>query len=934
MLFLGGDLDRNGLPVNDTVAVRFNRLLQRYELTALQWDIANQRYLTEPAASDPSGEQFVQLYHFFTVDSVESMEIDTRAGDDEVRADGGYVFPNTTSEWGLASGDAQAGASLASMTIRGGDGNDRLFGGPGDDIIDGGDGVDVLVGGDGNDTLLGGPGDDLLGGGQLLEPDASEVVERNGQSGPNDTFEFAALLDAPQAGGQVTGLNLHDGDPEDWYILPAPAAAGSFGGSSAALLTASMISLVTAPGVSLNFDLYAAVSSGGDAPNDLVPVEAFAGVPAYYLLHVSRPSEDADLAAKSYAIAFSDEVGQTVDTTSADAAGDSFDSATLGGQPAAVNVGDFNGDGFEDVILSVNDSTAAGATSAARLYFGDGSTLGPSLPSIVIQLPAPLRTVSGQGVQSHIVGAGDVNGDGLADIAVAVTRTDASLPAQGIEGVYLLLGRDPATVPPAGLNLLADADARIGGLDGAVFVAPAGNVNTDLSTTGHDLDDLLIGEAGGAADHTYLVHGRETWSTGEQAIGEDFENAFAFGGASDWQSQGIASLVTTQAAEPGHSPTHSLHFGNGTDYSGFVTPSGWVYSPTVSASSYDLTSAELRFNYRLETAQQDGQDISRVWLEYFYSSGGTGKVLLASNQLADLFAYSDSVALEDTTGWEAVHYDLSDQIASLSASGTLSSIRIDWEFDATGSTSFSRLGYHVDDVVLRTRSRAADIADAEYATAGNSAAAVAQFLGATTHDVAVVDASSANPAEHRVEIYSAAPASLPAAGDATLTRQGGFAGFTVRSAGNVDGFLGDELIVAGRDVSYLLFGNSFSAGVFDIDSLVAQGQALRFDAGGLVSIGDFNGDFIPDFAAEELADAPKLDGSGDLTHRRVRVFFGSSQMRTDPQVTVADAVIEPTSPLFEPADGARPCRPRSPRSPTSTATVEVKSSRPSARRST
>src|SRR5581483_1171288 len=34
VLFLGGDLDPNGLPVPDNVAIRYNTLLHRYELTA------------------------------------------------------------------------------------------------------------------------------------------------------------------------------------------------------------------------------------------------------------------------------------------------------------------------------------------------------------------------------------------------------------------------------------------------------------------------------------------------------------------------------------------------------------------------------------------------------------------------------------------------------------------------------------------------------------------------------------------------------------------------------------------------------------------------------------------------------------------------------------------------------------------------------------
>src|SRR5207248_2748708 len=76
VLFLGGDLDRNGRPVPDSVAIRYNTLLHRYEFTSLLWDIANQRFVT-----DPNG-QFAQNFIFYQTQDVEHTVIDTRAGDD------------------------------------------------------------------------------------------------------------------------------------------------------------------------------------------------------------------------------------------------------------------------------------------------------------------------------------------------------------------------------------------------------------------------------------------------------------------------------------------------------------------------------------------------------------------------------------------------------------------------------------------------------------------------------------------------------------------------------------------------------------------------------------------------------------------------------------------------------------------------------------
>ena len=51
-----------------------------------------------------------------------------------------------------------SGVDTESMTLRGGDGSDRIYGGAGDDLIDGGAGDDQLVGGVGSDRFIVGPG--------------------------------------------------------------------------------------------------------------------------------------------------------------------------------------------------------------------------------------------------------------------------------------------------------------------------------------------------------------------------------------------------------------------------------------------------------------------------------------------------------------------------------------------------------------------------------------------------------------------------------------------------------------------------------------------------------------------------------------------------------------------------------------------------------
>src|SRR6476620_4796354 len=75
-------------------------------------------------------------------------------------------------------------ASLITVTVDGGAGNDTITGGDGADRLLGGDGNDLITGGRGNDTLLGGTGNDTF----VWNPgDGSDAVE--GQDG-TDALQF------------------------------------------------------------------------------------------------------------------------------------------------------------------------------------------------------------------------------------------------------------------------------------------------------------------------------------------------------------------------------------------------------------------------------------------------------------------------------------------------------------------------------------------------------------------------------------------------------------------------------------------------------------------------------------------------------------------------------------------------------------------------
>jgi Ca2+-binding RTX toxin-like protein len=98
--------------------------------------------------------------------SIASFEVNAGGGDDQV-----WVMPKVTVPVTMRGGeghDRLVGGGGPDKLI-GGAGRDRLIGGRGDDALYGGKGVDVLLGGPGADLLRGGEGRDRLRGGAGMD---------------------------------------------------------------------------------------------------------------------------------------------------------------------------------------------------------------------------------------------------------------------------------------------------------------------------------------------------------------------------------------------------------------------------------------------------------------------------------------------------------------------------------------------------------------------------------------------------------------------------------------------------------------------------------------------------------------------------------------------------------------------------------------------
>ena len=165
------------------------------------------------------------------------------------------------------------------------------------------------------------------------------------------------------------------------------------------------------------------------------------------------------------------------DPTSADTILESDQESAFLGERGVGSAGDVNGDGYDDVIVGayLYDDTSFGEEGAAWIFHG-----GPS--GIPDGTPATADTVL-QGDQLFgffgwdVAGAGDVNGDGYADVIVGAYLYDAGETDEGAAFVFHGGASGVADGGPGTADAQLESDQ-----DSAQFgwsVAPAGDVDAD-----------------------------------------------------------------------------------------------------------------------------------------------------------------------------------------------------------------------------------------------------------------------------------------------------------------------------------------------------------------------------------------------------------------------------------------------------------------------
>lgn len=166
---------------------------------------------------------------------------------------------------------------------------------------------------------------------------------------------------------------------------------------------------------------------------------------------------------------------------------------------AVDDAGDVDGDGFTDLAVGAATRLAGGGRAGeAYLVLGPPRSMGLQDAHAVVE-PA----ITGGYLGWRVAGAGDLDGDGLAELAIGWPRNDYWREGGGA----VIVLSDPSgtvVVPDTGAAIYDDASAAATGV--GYYVAPAGDLDED------GLGDLLVGERDPAdgyasAGGVYVLHG-------------------------------------------------------------------------------------------------------------------------------------------------------------------------------------------------------------------------------------------------------------------------------------------------------------------------------------------------------------------------------------------------------------------------------------------
>jgi hypothetical protein len=470
---------------------------------------------------------------------------------------------------------------------------------------------------------------------------------------------------------------------------------------------------------------------------------------------------------------------------------------------AVASAGDVNGDGYADVIVGANQYDN-GQTDEGRAFVYHGSAVGLSTSVAWSAEGGQENVFFGNAVAS----AGDVNGDGYADVIVGADHYDNPASNEGRAFVYhgSAAGLSTAAAWTAEGN---QAEARFG-----YSVASAGDVNSD------GFPDVIVGayafENGESAEgRAYVYHGSSTglsttanW-TGESNLA-DACFGYSVASAGDVNGDGYADVIIgAYGATNGQTNEGRAYVYQGSS-TGLSTTANWTGESNMTGACYGYSVAS--------AGDVNGDGYAEVVIgAYLYDNGQTNE--------GRAYVYHGSAAgVVLTAGWNGEG----------DAAGAFYGTSVACAGDVNGD------GY--DDVIV----------------------------GADLYD-------GPDSAEGRAFVYhgSSAGLQLAAAWTGEANQAGAWYGYSVAAAGDIDGDGYSDVIVGvpfydngetseGRAYVYYGSAGGVAGGVWTVDSR----QYMSGLGWSVASAGDVNGDGYADVivGAHRFANGEEGEGAAWLYH--------------------------------------------------------------------